>query len=303
VATTTDKRDATLAERVAAHRDTLSRAEYAVARYMAENPQEVAFASAEELGQLTGTSDATVIRAVKALGYPGLPILKRSLQDSLREHLTPAGRLSRTLAGVDSDQEHLLEAVLTQQIALLESARRSVRHSEFTKAIAIIRDAGHVLTCAVGVHGRLAEYFCTRMMRQGRNATSVADSGFLIADALVPLSAGDAVVLVCHDTVKPEDQVVIEHAQKVGARIVLITDTLGGVLTDQVDAVLSAEVGGHGLSSITVTVTILEALTIALAAEQRERAAAALAELVQVRKRLAEVSAASLNRSRRRRDP
>jgi DNA-binding MurR/RpiR family transcriptional regulator len=286
VATTTG----TLAERVAARQETLSRAEHAVARYMAENPQEVAFASAEELGQLTGTSDATVIRTAKALGYPGLPTLKRSLQASLREHLTPAGR--GTLNGVSADREQLFDAVISEQIQLLEAARRSVRQVEFAKAVSIIQNAGYVLACAVGVQGRLAEYFATRMLRQGRHAHAIADSGFLLADGLVPLAAGDAVVLVCHEPVKPEDRVVIEHARRVGARTILITDTLGGALTGQVDAVLSAEVGMHALSSITVTVTILESLALALATEEREL-------LVTVRDRLSEAVAAEVARNRR----
>jgi DNA-binding MurR/RpiR family transcriptional regulator len=288
VATTTE----TLAERVAARHETLSRAEHAVARYMAENPQEVAFASAEELGQLTGTSDATVIRTAKALGYPGLPTLKRSLQASLREHLTPAGRLTRTLDSIGADREQLFDAVISEQIQLLEAARRSVRQAEFAKAVSIVQNAGYVLTCAIGVPGRLDEYFATRMLRQGRHAHAIADSGFLLADGLVPLAAGDAVILVCHELVKPEDQVVIEHAQRVGARTILITDTLGGALADQVDAVLSAEVGVHGLSSITVTITILEALALALGAEEREL-------LVAVRDRLSEAVAAEVARNQR----
>lgn len=299
MASTTDRREPTLAERVAACRDTLSRAEHSVARYMAENPQEVAFASAEELGQLTGTSDATVIRTVKALGYPGLPTLKRSLQAPLREHLTPVGRMSRALESFGEDPEHLFDAVISEQIRLLEAARGTVRQGEFAKAVTIVRNAGYVLTCAVGVHGRLAEYFTTRMLRQGRHAHLISDSGFLVADALVPLAAGDAVILICHEPAKPEDEAVIEHARRVGAHIVLITDTLGGALTDQVDAVLSAEIGTHGLSSITVTVTILEALTLALAAEERDRVSIAMDRLVAVRERVAEATAAEVARNRR----
>jgi DNA-binding MurR/RpiR family transcriptional regulator len=288
VVNTTDRREPTLAERVAASRDNLSRAEYAVARYMAENPQEVAFASAEELGQLTGTSDATVIRTVKALGYPGLPNLKRSLQASLREHFTPAGRLTRALDAVSDDPEQIFDAVVAEQISLLQAAQRTVRQGEFNKAVSIISNARYVLTCAVGVHGQLAKYFTTRMLRQGRYAHVIADSGFLVADALVPLAEGDAVILVCHEPAQPEDEAVIDHARSVGARIILITDTLGSALTDQVDAVLSAEIGPHGLSSITVTITILEALTLALAAAERERVSGAMRKLVAVRERLAE---------------
>ncbi|MCW3844340.1 MurR/RpiR family transcriptional regulator [Micromonospora yasonensis] len=301
MASTTSGPGSTLPERVAARRDLLSPAEQAVAQFMADNPQEVAFASAEKLGRLTGTSDATVIRTVKALGYSGLPSLKRALQESLRDRLTPAGRLNRSLDAVGDDLKQVFDVVVTEQIGLLESARHSVQPAEFVKAVTAIRDADYVLTCAVGILGQLAEYFTIRMLRQGRRARAVQASGFLFADALVPLSSGDVVVLVSHHHVKPEEEVVLEHAERVGARVILITDTLGGALSDRVEAVLSAEVNRHDrLSSITVTVTVLEALSLALAAEQRERASAAMHRLTTVRNRLAEVIAEEVGTTRRR---
>jgi DNA-binding MurR/RpiR family transcriptional regulator len=301
VATTTGGRNASLAERLAAREDQLSRAEQSVARFMAENPQEVAFSSAEELGRLTGTSDATVIRTVKALGYSGLPSLKRTLQTSLREHLTPVGRLSHSLETIDADRGHLLDSVLAEQIRVLEATRRSIRPEEFTKAVAAIRNARYVLTYSVGMHGRLADYFTTRMLRQGRHARASADSGFLLADSLVPLREGDAVILITTKQIKPEDLVVIDHARRVGAKIVLITDTLGAALGDKVDAILTADAGQRDrVSYITISITIMEALVLGLAAEERESVSESVEVLVEIRERLAETVAKDVAANRRR---
>lgn len=301
MASTTDGSTASLPERVTARRHLLSPAEQTVAQFMADNPQEVAFASAEQLGRLTGTSDATVIRTVKSLGYGGLPRLKRALQDSLRERLTPAGRLNRNLDVIGDDIKQVFDVVVTEQLELLEAARQSVQPGEFVKAVNAIRDADYVLTCAVGILGQLAEYFTIRMLRQGRRARAVQSSGFLFADALVPLSAGDVVVLVSHHHVKPEDEVVLEHAEQVGARVVLITDTLGGALADRVEAVISTDINRDDrLSNITVTVTILEALSLALAADQRETASNALVRLTTVRNRLSAAIAEEFETNRRR---
>lgn len=302
MASTTGRAAATLSERVAARRPLLSPAEQAVAQFMADNPQEVAFASAEQLGRFTGTSDATVIRTVKSLGYPGLPSLKRALQDSLRDRLSPAGRLNRSLAAVGDDPKQIFDAVVSEQIDLLESARQSVNPAEFVKAVMAIRDAETVMTCAVGILGQVAEYFTTKMLRQGRRAQAVQASGFLFADALVPLTGRDVVILVSHHHVTPEDEVLLGHAERVGAPVVLITDTLGAVLADRVAAVLTAEVNrDNRLSSVTVTVTILEALSLALAAEQREEVSTAMERLATVRQRLSEAIAEEVVTTRRRR--
>ena len=89
----------TLEERVAARTDSLSAAERKVAHYLAAQPDKAAFASAAELGRLTETSDATVIRTIKSLGYDGLPATDvgelatwfrtRSHSGSLERYLEP----------------------------------------------------------------------------------------------------------------------------------------------------------------------------------------------------------------------
>src|SRR5437588_1104752 len=125
----------TLEERVAARRDALSAAERKVARYLADHPDKVAFASAAELGQLTGTSDATVIRTIKSLGYDGLPGLKDSLRDNIRERLTPAGRMSHSLDAMGSEPDSLLNQVLTASAELLDEAKRTIRPESFADAV------------------------------------------------------------------------------------------------------------------------------------------------------------------------
>ena len=75
----------------------LSPAEIQVVQYFRENREEVMVASAAILASRIGTSDATVIRAVKALGYSGLDALRQDLAAELRRNLSPASRLARTL--------------------------------------------------------------------------------------------------------------------------------------------------------------------------------------------------------------
>lgn len=87
--TVAEPKPPSLQERVAARIGTLTATERRVAEYLSTHPQEAAFSSAEELGRATGTSDASVVRTAKALGFDGLPGLKRSLQGHLQSLLTP----------------------------------------------------------------------------------------------------------------------------------------------------------------------------------------------------------------------
>ena len=95
---TSPKGAATFDECVVARLDRLSPAEQRVARFFIAHREEVLVASASQLAKRIGTSDATVIRATKALGYPGMNELRRELADELRASLSPAATHSSNVA-------------------------------------------------------------------------------------------------------------------------------------------------------------------------------------------------------------
>ena len=274
-----------LAQRVAAQSADLSTAEARVAKYLAEHPDDVAFASASELGVLTSTSDATVIRTVKALGYPGLPALKRMLQETVRGRLTPAGRLNRSLDEAGNDPAAVLSHVLDDHIGLLEEARRTLAPGDFSQATRIIAEARQTV-----VFGYMAGYFALRLSRLRHPARAATASGFLAADALLDLGPSDALVVIAHTSLAPETETAINHAQRVGAKTILLTDDLAEALHDRVAATLTAPIGATGsFSTQASTLAILEALVLAAAAADRDQATQAMTLLNQLRGELGSI--------------
>ncbi|MDF3287768.1 MurR/RpiR family transcriptional regulator [Streptomyces silvisoli] len=284
---TTEPRRGSLAERVTAREGELSSSERRVARYLADHPDEVVFASAEELGRLTGTSDATVIRTVKSLGYAGLPSLKELLRESLRTRLAPAGRLGRSLDEYGSEPKGLLTRVLEDHVHLLEEARRTIDPEEFARVVRLMGGARETVVYGLGGLGTLAEYLVTRLSRMRHRARVARSSGYLLADDLLALSGEDVLVVIAHTNVAPETAVALDHAKRVGAPVVLITDNLAEALADDVEAAISAPIGKTGtFSSQAATLAVLEALILAVAAEDREQATEAMTLLNQLRDEL-----------------
>jgi len=93
-------------------------------QYFRENREEVMVASAAILASRIGTSDATVIRAVKALGYSGLDALRQDLAAELRRNLSPASRLARTLG--EMEPHSAFSATIDIHVNALEDLRRDV---------------------------------------------------------------------------------------------------------------------------------------------------------------------------------
>jgi DNA-binding MurR/RpiR family transcriptional regulator len=261
----------------------LSPKERAVADFVLEHREEAAFLSAAEIAGRLGTSDATVVRAATALGYSGLPELKRELIDALRARATPAVRLGRSLEELGEDP---LGHVLDLEIELLESAR-SIDRADFARAVELLAGARRVLAYGLGPNGFLAGYFALRLGRFGRPARAISASGLRLADDLLAASRGDALLLLAYERLDADSEAVLARANDLELPVVLVTDGLGARLAGRIDVALPSPRARAGATSGAASTTaILDALLLALAGHDRARSLAALAELNELRKRL-----------------
>src|SRR5882672_10647503 len=123
VATATDG----LEDRVA-RSERLAPAERRVAEQLIEFGPEGALLSAAALAAQLGTSDATVVRTAKALGYSGLAELRRALA-TYGNNPPPGERLRRTLEHTDANE--LFASVIGGQLSALETLTRNVSPEVF----------------------------------------------------------------------------------------------------------------------------------------------------------------------------
>src|SRR5580704_7722128 len=140
----------TFDERVALRATGMSPAERRVVRYFQGNREEVLISSAAALGAKAETSDATVVRATRALGFSGLDDLRRALADELRSSLSPAERLTRTLDEVGNNLAAAFEMTLDIHIRSLQSLHRAIPPELFAKAVEGIASARRVTVFGLG---------------------------------------------------------------------------------------------------------------------------------------------------------
>jgi DNA-binding MurR/RpiR family transcriptional regulator len=285
--TTAEAKPPTLQERVAARLAGLTATERKVAEYLSAHPQEAAFSSAEELGRATGTSDASVVRTAKALGYDGLPGLKRSLQGHLQTLLTPANRLSASLESLGQGPESVLRATLRDHIEHLTMAEQLIDPDEFRRAVELIDGARETVVCGFAGLDGVSEYIATHLTRIGHRARVASDTGYRLADRILLLEPEDVVILMAHNRLSREARTVVDHCSEAGVPVILVTDTLGEALRDEVAVVLSTRMSRPGtFTSQAMVLVLLEALTIAVAAHDRERALSNTERMNQLREQL-----------------
>lgn len=285
---TTTRGAGTLDERLAARGQELSPTERRVASFFAAHPEEAAFLSAADIAAKLDTSDATVVRCAQALGYAGLPELKRELIAALRARATPASRLGTTLDDLGSGPDEALDHVFRQQIDILEEARRTLPRDAFAAAVEVLAGARRVLIYGNGPQEGIARYCALRLARFGRHAFALTHTGRRFADELLAIADGDVVLLLTYGEVDAEVELLLDHAASIGVRVLLVTDTLGAAYGGKVAVTLSARRARAGeWSTAATTLVLLDALMFGLAARDRPRTIYALEKLKDLRARIA----------------
>jgi DNA-binding MurR/RpiR family transcriptional regulator len=275
-------------ERVAERFARMSPAEQRVVRLFQNNREEVLIASAAALAAKAETSDATVVRATKALGFSGLEELRRTLASELRSSLSLPARLTRTLGEIGSDLSAALTITLDNHVQCIESIRRSVTSEQFGKAVDAIAGARRIVVFGLGPSSAIADYFVIQLRRFGLDAASLKNTGLLFADDLGKLRAAGLVIILAYGRVYAELAALLDEIDRRGLRSFLLTDTLGTVLRNRVELVLHVPRGrAEMLSMHTATLGFIEALLVGVATRRPEATIASLRELNEARERLA----------------
>ena len=263
----------------------LSPAARRVARFIIENRALVLVGSAAELASRTGTSDATVIRAVQALGFDGLADLRRVLATSLGSpDATPADAMRSTLAEAGTEPGKAIDLVIQTQHEAVEALAAPEARATILAAVAALHPAKRILVFGIGPSASLAHYVAMLLGRSGRSARPLDATGIALADQLLELRPGDGLLVLAYGRSYREVVAVFAEARRLGLPLVLVTDSLERSLARHADVVVPARRGRakkvalHG-----ATLVALEAIALGLAAAQGERAVATLERLNDLR--------------------
>ncbi len=134
----------------------------------------------------------------------------------------------------------------------------------------------------------MADYFSIQLGRFGLEAQSLTETGLLLADGLQKLRADDLLIIFAYSRVYRELAVLLDQADRCGARTMLVSDTLGARLGDRVGLVLPVARGRADLFSMhTATLGLIEALLVGIASERPAETLASLDSLNALRTELA----------------
>ncbi|CAN7679562.1 MULTISPECIES: MurR/RpiR family transcriptional regulator [Ensifer] len=242
----------TLIDRIKAQSKRLTEADQKLIATMLENRAEAAFLSGPQLSQRASVHEATVTRLAQKLGYRGFPDLRAQLQREVLDDQDAATRMRRSVAKVEHGD--YLTDLIAAEISALETLARSVPQSDVDLAADIIFEGRRVFVFGQGHAQSVAGFLQRRLDRFGMTTIALTGRGRDIAERMVSMDKSDVVIALAFRKQPQSYAPLVQHARRVGARTILISDLAGPLMEPIADLMLAAPRGRSGSEFQTPTI-------------------------------------------------
>jgi DNA-binding MurR/RpiR family transcriptional regulator len=213
-------------------------AERRVAQRVIDDPEGVANSTITELAQTCETSETTVIRFCRAIGFSGYPELRLTLA-------TEAGRAQsggkRDVGGdirPDDPLELIVEKVTYADARAVEETAAQLDITALKRVVDTIANARRVDIYGVSASAFVAMDFQQKLHRIGRASYAWADAHIMLTSAAV-LEPDDVAIGISHTGATVDTIDALEVARARGATTIALTNFPRSPITDVADLVLT----------------------------------------------------------------
>ncbi|KKO52696.1 MurR/RpiR family transcriptional regulator [Paenibacillus sp. DMB20] len=218
-------------------KDSLTPVERTLAEYILDNLEEIPHLSIKSLAQLTKTSDASVLRFCKTMGYSGY----RSFIVSI----------SASLGSMDEEQKHqytdiqpgddlttIISNISRNNIKSIEDTLSVINKEAIARAVKVLRECKRIVFFGIGASGLVgidAEQKFTRINKMCHTYTD----GHSQLTAATLLEKNDVAIFISNSGNTVEILDALDIAKKNGANIIAITKYNKSELAEKANIVLS----------------------------------------------------------------
>jgi DNA-binding MurR/RpiR family transcriptional regulator len=260
--------------------NSLNGAQKRLGHYLQTDSSALLLSNVGDLARAVGVSKATVVRFAKSLGYKGFPEFRRDIQQEMRRKPRAADRMEETFAELDNG-ENIFAKLIKRDIQLLEETLQAASFPDFHKAVEIILRARKVFLIGLNASMALAYLLHFRLVRVKKDAHWIfLTGGTSLLEQLAFMDEADVLIAIDFLQVPREVQTALQHAKKVGAPILGITDFPTSSIARAADVCLYAKRGLHTtVNSLTPAFSLVNALAIAVSWAKKGDSIKALTDL------------------------
>lgn len=212
--------------------DNMGASERKIADYILKNPSGLLPLSISELADASGSSEATIVRFSRRLGFDGFQQLKLSLarDENLKE---PLEQLSP-----DDSPKKVFEKVCDDIYCSLIKTLKLIDDTKFSEACDVLLAAKRIVIFGLGNSAAIAADMTHKLLRLGYDAVSYSDN-HMQAIAAAHLDSNCVAVGISHSGSSKDIIDALKIAKKAGAKIITLTNVGKSPIYSISDYVLS----------------------------------------------------------------
>ncbi len=219
-------------------KDSLTPVERMVADYILDNLEEIPHLSIKNLAQLSKTSDASVLRFCKTMGYSGYRSFIVSISASLGSMDEDQRDHPYTDIQPGDDLQVIVSNVARNNIKSIEDTLSVIDRQEVDRAVRVLRSSNRLVFFGIGASGLVCQDAEQKFSRINKLCHAYTDGHSQLTAATL-LGKGDVAIFISNsgDTIEILDA--LEIAKKNGATTMAVTKYNKSALADRTDIILS----------------------------------------------------------------
>lgn len=190
-----------------------------IANYLLSNKESIINLSAKEIGDITNTSAATVVRFSKKLGFDSLNEMKLKLSISLNDN-----EETSNFKYLDKDLEtkDIIYGIKNSIDVVMEKTVKLIKEEELEKATDLLIGAKDIYIYSVGVSGLVGLDFYYKLSRINKRCIAHTDTHLQVTSSIL-MQQGDVAVAISYSGNTREVLKCIENAKKLNIPVISIT--------------------------------------------------------------------------------
>ncbi|KXI30059.1 MurR/RpiR family transcriptional regulator [Paraglaciecola hydrolytica] len=258
--------------KIKALKGSLSSSELKLAKFALDSSNVIRELSSQELANVVGVSQSSVVKFAQKLGYKGYPAFKLGIIDALN-HATTNNNLHGKITINDSFSQ-MSDKLLSSKISVLSETQKLNDEKAFLAAVELLKSAKRILICGLGGSALVGKDFSYKLQKLGMLAIEEPDTHAQLAFAAT-LTSNDLVFAISESGTTKEIVNVVTQAKRNNCKIISITRYGSNPISDMADVKLYsiADEESARLSSIlarTAQEFIIDILFIAITQSSRQ---------------------------------
>lgn len=266
-------------EQISQKTNELTPNERRVVQTVIDSPTEAALGTASDLAASVGVHEATVSRLVKKLGYNNYAAFREALRNEFITTRETAQRFEKTIAKNETDT--ILRNLALQEVQALGHVERAISAEQINTVAIQLMKAERLFIYGQGNSEILSLMVSKRFRRFGKDVHQLSGDPRELAESVLGFKKGDVLLSFAFRRPPRGYSALIETAREAGVKTIVLSGSIGAMLTPQPDHLILTPRSGDtdAFQTLTVPMTVCNAIIIAAGLTAKETSLRKLEEL------------------------